>query len=180
MELSISELRDLIEMIMYKREHENKIDNQIKEPTNIIVRKCENCFTYNNYNGGHCNGTKNIKPQDTSPDSCCLEHKTLDEIEMLQGHKKCNKMAFQNQCFYGYPLDCDKCPYRNSEDETEKLRMQLAACGVAALSNTEQSALMNRLKKDSPYWTSSYQNVCDAVDREMALRKENENLKTNK
>lgn len=55
-------------------------------------------------------------------------------------------------------------------EELEKLRMQLAACGVAALQNTE-ATLLDRLPKENPYWSDSYQNVCNAVDTQMLLRK---------
>lgn len=51
--------------------------------------------------------------------------------------------------------------------ETERLR--LAACGVAAMQNTKESQGKNRVDKDSPYYSGSYANVCDAVDREMSL-----------
>lgn len=49
-------------------------------------------------------------------------------------------------------------------------RMRLAACGVAAQSNTEQSIAQYRLKDDNPYRSGSYDDVCAAVDREMLLR----------
>lgn len=48
-------------------------------------------------------------------------------------------------------------------------RLRLAACGVAALQNTESSA-RERIKPDNPYYSASYGDVCSAVDREMALR----------
>ena len=56
------------------------------------------------------------------------------------------------------------------DEEIEKLRIQLAACGVAAMQNTTESAL-NRITKDNPYWSVSYSDVCDAVDREIRNRK---------
>lgn len=60
-------------------------------------------------------------------------------------------------------------------DENEKLRMQLSACGVAALSNTANSAEKMRCIS-SDYKSASWQSVCDAVDREMALREQCEKL----
>lgn len=59
---------------------------------------------------------------------------------------------------------------KRKEDELETLRLQLAACGVAAMCNTRESAKEQRITKDNPYWSASYQDVCNAVDREMALR----------
>lgn len=58
-----------------------------------------------------------------------------------------------------------------SRDELERERMRLAACGVAALENTPESAAQ-RIGRDNPYWSASYGDVCGAVDREIALRTE--------
>jgi hypothetical protein len=58
------------------------------------------------------------------------------------------------------------------KEEEERLRMQLTACGVAAQSNTIESAQANRIDKNSLYWSASYSDVCDSVDREMELRTE--------
>lgn len=61
---------------------------------------------------------------------------------------------------------------RTSKDaEIERLRIQLAACGVAAMQNTEESK-KQRIGRDNPYWSASYGDVCDTVDREMSLREE--------
>lgn len=58
----------------------------------------------------------------------------------------------------------------------EKMRMQLVACGVIAMSNTRETAAKQRdIHPD--YKSSSCQNVMDAVDREMALREERDILK---
>uniref|UniRef100_A0AAU6W092 Uncharacterized protein n=1 Tax=Pseudomonas phage Nican01 TaxID=3138540 RepID=A0AAU6W092_9CAUD len=54
--------------------------------------------------------------------------------------------------------------------ELEIERMRLVACGVAAMSNTRESAGIQRVKKDSPFYCASVQDVHNAVDREMALR----------
>jgi hypothetical protein len=54
-------------------------------------------------------------------------------------------------------------------NEAERLRMQLAGCGVAAMGNTTQE-VAKRLDRSSPYWSASYGDVCAAVDREMRLR----------
>lgn len=57
----------------------------------------------------------------------------------------------------------------NEQDQLEILRMQLSACGVAAMSNTVDSAeTMRRIHPD--YKSCSWESVCDAVDREMVLR----------
>lgn len=57
------------------------------------------------------------------------------------------------------------------QSELEHERIRLAACGVAALANNEETALKQRITKDNPYWSASYQDVCTAVDREMKYRK---------
>ena len=55
----------------------------------------------------------------------------------------------------------------SSEPETE--RMRLAACSVAALANTRESAKAARDVPDE-YKSASWHDVCAAVDREMDLR----------
>lgn len=57
--------------------------------------------------------------------------------------------------------------------ELEKERMRLAACGVVALANTKESAKKFRDMHED-YWCASVKDVANAVDREMALREENE------
>ena len=64
----------------------------------------------------------------------------------------------------------------NAEYREEQLRMQLAACGVAAMQNTEDSKA-ERLEPYSCGWSASYGDVCSAVDREIALRNQVELLK---
>ncbi|MFZ3043712.1 MAG: hypothetical protein WA058_01215 [Minisyncoccia bacterium] len=54
-------------------------------------------------------------------------------------------------------------------DDIEHERLRLAACGVAAMSNTQET-VSNRLTSDHSCYSASYSDVCGAVDREMALR----------
>lgn len=61
--------------------------------------------------------------------------------------------------------------------ENERLRVQLAGCGVAAMQNTADSR-KDRIEKGAYGWSASYADVCSAVDREIALREENERLCT--
>jgi hypothetical protein len=60
---------------------------------------------------------------------------------------------------------------RSLEEDLVTARLQLAACGVAALGNTEK-AVAERINKGNPYWSASYGDVCGAVDREMQYRAE--------
>ena len=62
-------------------------------------------------------------------------------------------------------------PEQVEADELETLRMMLAACTTAAIGNT-LSTVARRLQPGHPYYSASYRDVCDAVDREMALREE--------
>lgn len=59
----------------------------------------------------------------------------------------------------------------------ERETMRLAAISSASLCNTERTVKNQRIDKDNPYWTVAYQDVCRAVDREMELRKELNELK---
>ena len=61
--------------------------------------------------------------------------------------------------------------------EIERLRVQLAGCGVAAMQNTEASKA-NRVKRGSYGWSESYGDVCRAVDREIEQRRVLEQAKT--
>ena len=60
--------------------------------------------------------------------------------------------------------------------EIEQLRMQLAACGVAAMQNTRNS-IAERIDRTNLYWSASYGDICAAVDREVSYREEIERLK---
>lgn len=62
-------------------------------------------------------------------------------------------------------------------DELERERMRLVACGVVAMANTPESA--TRCRDMHPdYWSPSCADVARMVDSEMALRAENEKLKS--
>lgn len=61
-------------------------------------------------------------------------------------------------------------------DNIEVLRMQLVACGVAAMSNTKTSIEKTRIDKENTYWSASYDDVCRAVDAEIEYREELESV----
>lgn len=60
--------------------------------------------------------------------------------------------------------------------ESERLRMQLVACGVVASSNTRETAERQR-NMHPDYMSASCQEVIRAVDREMDLREERDELR---
>lgn len=60
-----------------------------------------------------------------------------------------------------------------SLEDNEQYRMQMAAIGTVSMMNTRNTAL-DRLEQGHPYWTLAYQDVCDAVDREMKWREQAE------
>lgn len=59
--------------------------------------------------------------------------------------------------------------------EIERLRVQLAGCGVAAMQNTEESR-KQRASKGDYGWSESYADVCRAVDEQIELRKKLEQV----
>lgn len=61
------------------------------------------------------------------------------------------------------------------EAELERERIRLAACGVIALSNTEESAIESRKMHDD-YWSAFAGDIAGAVDRDMKYRKRVEEL----
>lgn len=58
----------------------------------------------------------------------------------------------------------------------EVINMQFAAIMTASIQNTNETTA-ERIDKDNPYWTVAYSDVCRAVDREMAHRRELEFMK---
>jgi DNA repair exonuclease SbcCD ATPase subunit len=50
--------------------------------------------------------------------------------------------------------------------------IQLAAISTAAMCNTRESAKLQRIDRDSPYWTPAYSDVVTTIEREMSLREE--------
>lgn len=62
------------------------------------------------------------------------------------------------------------------ENELERERMRLAACGIVALANTVESAKTNR-KMLQEYRSGSLQCIESMVDENIRLRKENKELR---
>ena len=62
------------------------------------------------------------------------------------------------------------------KDELERERLRLVACSVAAMENTPELA-SKRIDDTSRYYSASYADVCNAVDREMALRADRDRLR---
>lgn len=54
-------------------------------------------------------------------------------------------------------------------EKYELHRMQLVAISTACQHNTDETKKL-RIEKQSPYWTPSYQDVCETVDTEIELR----------
>lgn len=61
-------------------------------------------------------------------------------------------------------------------EEVERLRMQLSACAVASKCNTYETLSKHWIPRDSPCWSPAYEDVCDAVAREIAHREQYERL----
>lgn len=54
-------------------------------------------------------------------------------------------------------------------DLNDRHIMQLAGISTAAVQNTRETT-KDRITRENPYWTQSYEDVCVAVDREIAQR----------
>jgi hypothetical protein len=61
-----------------------------------------------------------------------------------------------------------------AEAENERLRVQLAGCGVAAMGNTRESLERNRLSPDTYGYSASYGDCLRAAEREIAEREAKE------
>lgn len=79
------------------------------------------------------------------------------------------------QAVYADQIPCSL-HLKSDIDEIEKLRMQLVACSVASLQNTEEGVKL-RLNSTDPHWSVAYSDVCAAVDREMTRRSEVDQLR---
>ena len=98
---------------------------------------------------------------------------------------ECGSYAINHHCHGRDGSDpelCDVCywrvratDYAALEAECERLRMQLAACGVVALANTPESAAQAR-QMHPDYMSASCSDVADAVDREITLRQQRDKL----
>jgi hypothetical protein len=67
---------------------------------------------------------------------------------------------------------------RRLNAEIEQLRVQLAGCGVAAMSNTRETLARQAKIKPGDYgWSASYGDALKTVEREICLREERDQLK---
>lgn len=80
------------------------------------------------------------------------------------------------ECVFEAGFDAAYAEVRRLRGEVDQLRCQLAGCGVAALKNTVSSRSRRAIRGDYGH-SASYEDVCNAVDREIALREENERLR---
>jgi len=64
------------------------------------------------------------------------------------------------------------------DEEHERERMKLAACGVAAICNTVEGVSQQSIPTDSPYYSASYADVRRAVDEQIALRVERDRYRS--
>lgn len=62
-----------------------------------------------------------------------------------------------------------------TQDELDIERLRLAACGVVAMQNTEESR-KDRIGPNHRCYSASYMDVCRAVDAEIELRKQRDEL----
>ena len=61
------------------------------------------------------------------------------------------------------------------EEQIKELQCKLAGCGVAAMQNTHRS-IARRIAPGEYGYSMSYAEVCRAVDREIALREQRDEL----
>ncbi len=80
-----------------------------------------------------------------------------------------NDCGYDHSCGCSEKIDALKQELSQARADAETQRMRLAACGVAALSNTDKTRA-ERITKENPYYSASYGDVCYSVDSEMALR----------
>jgi len=109
--------------------------------------------------------------------------KTSEQIEISEAARECARREMLSN-----PMETlGEHVQQLLNAETEKLHkelydacelhtMQLAAIMTASFQNTE-STIKDRIGRDHPYCSQAYLDVCVAIDREMKLRKENEELK---
>lgn len=74
-------------------------------------------------------------------------------------------------------IDRLKAEVERLREDLETERIRLAACGVAALSDTPESAQQQRINSSNPYYSGSYSDVCRRTDECISLRAEVERLR---
>lgn len=95
------------------------------------------------------------------------------ELDVLQTrlNEACVRNTVDLNCMYDAAEERDQL-----REDNDILRTQLALCGIAADANTAERAAKDRISKDNPHYCENYENVCNAVDREMKLRERIEAL----
>ena len=124
------------------------------------------------------NATFQLKRALKAEDECrALQARVAELTAELANTKEVEFPRRVEKVAEGWKTKCEALQARVVElgDELERERICHAACGVIALSNTPESAATMRQMKDE-YRSASVQDVCNAVDREMALRVERDSL----
>jgi len=61
------------------------------------------------------------------------------------------------------------------DTQEERHTIQLAAISTASIQNT-RGTIVDRIDRNSPYWTVAYEDVCRAIDREIKQRERADRL----
>lgn len=86
--------------------------------------------------------------------------------------------AFSNMCsvFQVVRKGALEAKQKEIDELKENHNLQMAGVMTASMQNT-QSTIKDRIDRSNPYWTQAYQDVCDAVDREVKLRQERDDYR---
>ena len=112
-----------------------------------------------------------------SADVCNEAVKHLQSLLAAEGEMPEIDRALNDEDYKSANLYRENClpAFAKLKGEVEQARVQIAGCSVAAMQNTENS-IKDRAKQGAYGWSASYQDVCDAVDREIVLRQQNATL----
>lgn len=108
----------------------------------------------------------------TLPDRLLAFRDAAESTNDDEGNEGCATYVPVSLQIFRDAMDEAAAALSGGEAEVERLRVQLAACGVLAMCNTRESLGAQQFKPGDYGWSSSLGEVIAAAEREIALREQ--------